>query len=66
LHCWHGSLYDTDMTIPIVFGFPHGEGASLTAFLQTVNGVLPSPPNNARIVDPNKAAHTLLTGEDLP
>lgn len=66
LYGWHGSLYDMDMTIPIIFSFPQGEGASLFAFLQAVNGMLPTPPLNARIVDMNRTVHTVLTGENLP
>jgi predicted AlkP superfamily pyrophosphatase or phosphodiesterase len=66
LYCWHGSLYDTDMTVPIAFSFPRGEGALLTTFLQTVNGSLPAPPANARIIDLTNTAHKLLTEETLP
>jgi len=57
LPCWHGSLYDTDMTIPIIFSCPHGDGV---AFKQAVNALLPA---QARITDIGNSVHNLLTGE---
>jgi hypothetical protein len=66
LPCCHGSLYDTDMTIPIVFGFPRGSGASLDAFLTTVGATLPVPPGQPEITDIARTIYRLETGVNLP
>lgn len=62
---WHGSIYDTDMTIPLLFSFPHGEGSSLALFLSTVNAKVPAAPGEpARITDVTPTVYKLLTEED--
>ncbi|RMD60139.1 hypothetical protein D6833_10310, partial [Candidatus Parcubacteria bacterium] len=66
LQCWHGSLYETDMTIPIVFSFPRGTGTDLDRFLATVDAVLPPLPGRLMITDIAQAIYFLETGENLP
>ncbi|NOS99999.1 MAG: hypothetical protein HOP29_05180 [Phycisphaerales bacterium] len=66
LDSWHGSAYDTDMTIPIIFSFPGGEGQELDDFFNTVNASVPSQPGPARITDIVPTLYKLLTGENMP
>ena len=66
LHCWHGSLYDTDMTIPLVFSFPRGDGSDLSAFLGVVNSGLSVGGTGARITHISPIVYRVLTAEELP
>lgn len=65
LPAWHGSLYDTDMTIPLIFSFPYGEGESFGRFLNAVNDEVPAVPGGPPcITNAPRATYKLLTGEE--
>jgi Type I phosphodiesterase / nucleotide pyrophosphatase len=66
LDSWHGSLYDTDMTIPIVFSCPRCGDNETTQYLNTVNSTLPQAPATAKINDIAPTVFKALTEGDLP
>ncbi len=65
---WHGSLCETDMTIPIIFSYPEGEDVpggpqDLTQFMSTVQPMVNLDP---RITVISPTVFKLLTNEDMP
>jgi len=63
LPAWHGSLCQSDMTIPFIVSFPNAEGEARTRFENIVN-TLPLPTNEVRITDIVPTVFQLLTAED--
>jgi len=63
---WHGSLCASDLTVPIIFSFPHGYGQALARFASIVDDPsvgLPQPGVEARITGAHRKMYELPTRE---
>ncbi|MCP3982506.1 MAG: hypothetical protein GY716_24665 [bacterium] len=60
---WHGHTVDTDMTIPLIFSFPKGQGPELTGFLTEAQNRVAANPTITVFA---RTLYKLLTGMELP